>query len=114
MATASASVASAAGEARRERAERAVAVDRDALFLQPSNRIGQQVVVEALALDVVVGERHAETAVDAMQVVQGEVDNLLPQLQRARVAALQVHDPLARPLGESRVTVEKAPGRLVE
>jgi len=72
------------------------------------------VVVEALALDVVVGERHAEAAVDPVQVVLGEVDKFLPQLQRGRIAALQVHHPLPGPVGESRVGLEFAPGRLVK
>ena len=68
----------AAGEARGERAERPVAVNRDAFFFQPGHRVGEHPVVETLTLDVVVGERHAEAAVDAVQVVLGEVDKFLP------------------------------------
>ena len=107
-------LALAAGEAGRERAQRAVAVDRDALGLQDGHRVGQQRVVEALAPDVGVGERDAQAAVDAVQVILGEVDDLLPQRQRGRIAALQVHDPLAGTLGETRIRVELTPGGLVE
>ena len=98
----------------RERAQRALAHDRDAPLLEHGHRVREHVVVEALAADVVVGQAHPEPCVHLVQVPAGDVDQPLPDGQRVRVPGLQPDQPAPGPLGERRVVVELAPGRLVE
>ena len=83
----------AAGEARGERAQRAVAYGRDAPVLEHADRIREHVVVEALAADVVVGQAHVEPCVDLVQVLPGDIDEPLPDGQRVRIPGLQPHQP---------------------
>ena len=87
----------AAGETRGERAQRTLALGRDAPLLELADRVREQVVVEALAADVVVGQAHAEPGIDLVQVLPGDVDEPLPDGQRVRVSGLQPHQPAARP-----------------
>ena len=104
----------AAGEARGERAQRALAHDRDAPLLELAHGVREHVVVEALAADVLVREAHPEPGVHLVQVPAGDVDQALPDGHRVRVPGLQPDQPAPGALGERRVGVELAPGRLVE
>src|SRR5215467_7676063 len=84
----------------------AVAHHRDAVALELVADAGEHRVVEALRGQVVVGEGDPEPPVDGVVVILGIVDELLPQADGLRVAALQQDHPVPRPLGEGRVGVE--------
>ena len=75
---------------------------------------GQPVVVEALARHVLVGQRHVELPVEGVDVRQRDVDEVLPERDRLRVAALQRDDAAARAVGERGVGVEARLGLAVQ
>ena len=84
----------------------AVALLQQASGAQPLDDLGQQVVVHALAGEVVVGQQHPELAVQPVEVVHAEIDEQLPQPQRLGIAALQQHDSVAGPRLERLAGVE--------
>jgi hypothetical protein len=49
-----------------------------------------------------------------VQILLGQVDDFLPQPQRARIAALEQDDTLPGAAGKGRIGVELGPRRLVE
>ena len=104
----------AAGETRGKRAQRALALDRDALFHKQADRVREHVVVEALAADVVVGQADPKPGVHPVHVLLGDVDQVLPSGQGLRISCLQPHEPAPGALGELGLGVELAPGGLVE
>ena len=75
---------------------------------------GSTVVVEALARDVLVGQRHVELPVERVDVRQRDVDEVLPERDRLRVAALQRDDAAARAVRERRVGVEALLGLAIQ
>ena len=89
--------------------DRAVALDRDARLEQRGDRAREPVVVEALAGDVLVGQRHVELRVEVVDVGQRDVDEVLPERDRRRVAGLQRDDAPARARPRTRGPRRSAP-----
>ena len=86
-------LALAAGVAVEEDAQRAVADGRQALGLELVADLGELVVVRRLAGQVLVGQGDPERGVDAVEVLLGEVDQLVPEPQRVGVAGLELDHP---------------------
>ena len=80
----------------REDAERALALDEEALRAEIVDDVVQLGVVEALAGDVIVGEQNAELVVDLVEVADALGDEHPPEPQRLFVTRLQRDDPATR------------------
>ena len=104
-----------AGEAGRERAQRAVADRGDPLGLEFVGHLGQHRVVEALRIHVGVGgERDVEPLVQPAQVHHRLADQHPPDPQRLLIAALQADHAPPGTLHERGIGIELRPRRLVE
>jgi hypothetical protein len=85
-----------------------------ALPVQVVHDRGEQVVVEALAVEVLCGQGYAEVVVDRQEILLRLVHEQPPQPAGLLVAALQGHHPRPGPLLEPVVGVELRPRRPVE
>ena len=99
-------LALAAGVAVEEHAQGAVAHRRQPRGLELVADLRELGVVRRLAGQVGVGQGDAEGRVDAVEVLLGEVDQLVPEPQGVGVAGLQRDHAGAGPVGERRVAVE--------
>ena len=81
---------------------------------QPLDDLGQQVVVHALAGQIVVGQQHVEFAVQPIEVGHAQIDEQLPQPKRLGITTLQQHDAIAGSGLERLTGVELCPSLLVE
>ena len=74
-------------------AERALGLGDQPVLIQILDHSRQVIVVGALASDVGVGERHTQSCIDLLVVLDGRVDELLPQREDRLVPRLQAnHD----------------------
>ncbi len=92
----------------------AVAVGEEARSIEPVVDLGHQRLVLALAGEVVVGEEHAELAVDDVEVVVRHVDEPPPDRHRPGLVRLKLDDPGAGAFPEFLRLGELGVGRLVE